>query len=442
VDVPISELLAIMAGLLVSFFFSGAETALTSLSEARSRQIIEESGNPKHPLRLWRDHPERVLTTLLFGNTLANIGTSSIVTDVVNRTGVPYAVAIATGGTTFVVLSLCEITPKTLAKRHHLAFALFALPIINLLYWVFRPVTWLLLGLTNGLTRLFGEKREAGPPVTGEEIEYLIDLGSREGVLDEIKRQLLNSVLEFADLLVKEIMVPRTRMVGIEKSAGFEEAMKVVSDSEHSRIPIYDGSVDNIVGILYVKDLARDLQRGLTASGFKLEKYTRPPFFVPELMKISRLLREFQKRKTHMAVVVDEFGGTSGLVTLEDVVEEIVGEIQDEYDMEEHTVKPLPDGRFVADGAASLRDLEDLLGVEFPEDGDYETLGGFLTERSGRVPPAGTLVVWSGLSFLIRAADERRVSKVEISRVKEGAAAAAGEVVMRPVLAEAPSKGA
>jgi len=431
-DVPMWEWLAVIAGLLFSAFFSGTETALTSLSEARTRQLVEESGRKNHPLALWLHHPERVITTLLTGNTLANIGLSAVVTDLVMRYGAQYAVAIATGATTFVVLTFCEITPKTLAKRYPVGVSLTVAPIVALLYYLLFPVTYLLQGISAGLLSLAGKrKREA--TLTGAEIEYLIDLGSRQGVLDEVKKQLLTSVLEFADLLVKDIMVPRTRIVGIEKRASLQETMRVVSESEHSRIPIYEGSVDNIVGILFVKDLVRDLQKGMAPQGFKLEAYVKPSFFVPEPMKISRLLREFQRRKTHMAVVVDEFGGTSGVVTLEDVVEEIVGEIQDETDIEEKALKALPDGRYVADAAAPLRECERTLGVAFPEEGDYETLGGFLTAMSGKVPAVGSVVVWEDLTFLIRGADERRVTKVEISRRKEGAPAAGdGKAATQP----------
>jgi CBS domain containing-hemolysin-like protein len=419
--IPTWELLVIVVCLAGSFFFSATETALTSLSEAKTRQLIEQATGRSRALHLWLAHPDRILTTLLFGNTLANIGASAATTDVVARTGTHYAVAIATGLTTLVVLSFCEVIPKTLAKRQPVTAARWVAPMVVLLYWLLRPATFILLGMTDGLVRLFGVPKKNAPPVTGAEIEYLIDLGGREGVLDDVKKQLLSSVLEFADLLVKEIMVPRTQIVGLERDASFEETMRVVGESEHSRIPVYGGGVDNIVGILFVKDLASDLQKGLQAHGFKLERYVKPTFFVPELMKISRLLREFQKRKTHMAVVVDEFGGTSGLVTLEDVVEEIVGEIQDEYDVEERSFKALPNGRFVAEGTAPLREIEGALGVEFPEDGDYETLGGFLTSLSGKVPAPGSLVVWNGLSFMVRSADERRVARVEIGRMKEGA---------------------
>jgi CBS domain containing-hemolysin-like protein len=420
VDVPLWELIAIALSLVGSFFFSATETSLTALSEARTRQLLEQS-RAHRALTVWLKHPDRILTTLLFGNTLANIGASAVTTDIVARSGNDYAVAIATGGVTFVVLTFCEIIPKTVAKRYPVRVSQYVGPLVVLLYWLLFPITYLLLGLTKGLTSLFGLKAGSahGPSVTGEEIEYLISLGSREGVLDDVKRQLLSSVLEFADLLVKEIMVPRTRIVCVHRGATLDEVMKVLSESEHSRIPVYEESIDNVVGVIYVKDLARDVQKGLLSPAtFKLDKYLRTPLFVPELMKISRLLREFQKSHMHLAVVVDEFGGTSGVVSLEDVVEEIVGEIQDETDFEERSIKALADGRFVADGTAPLREVEQALSVEFPEDGDYETLGGFLTSRSGKVPPTGAQVVWKGLTFTIRLADDRRVSKVEISKPK------------------------
>ena len=431
-DIPLGEILTLAGCLLASFFFSGAETALTSLTEARTQQIIDESGNKKNLLRHWLNSPERVLSTLLFGNNLANIGLSALVTSITMKIapGVPWAVAASTGATTFVVLTFCEITPKTLARRHAVPFAKAAIPIIVALSWVFYPVTVFLSWLSSGLSWLLsgGKSAEEQPKVTGDEIEYMIELGSREGVLDDVKQQLLTSVLEFSDIVVKEIMVPRTRMEGIEKGARFDQVMTVIEENEHSRIPIYEESIDNIVGVLYIKDIACDLHQGIDRESFTLAKYMRPAFFVPEMMKISRLLREFQKRKMHLAVVVDEFGGTSGLVTLEDVVEEIVGEIQDELDTEETLIKPLPDGHFAADGTTPLREVKDALGVEFPEDGDYETIGGFVTALSGKVPASGTRLRWKNLNFLVRQADERHVSKVEIFKADAGEGKSGGDI--------------
>src|SRR5207253_10626043 len=221
------------------------------------------------------------------------------------------------------------------------------------------------------------------------------------------------------EVLVKEIMIPRTQVVALEETATYEEALKLVTESELSRIPVYRGSLDEVVGVLHAKTLLADVKKGIQPSEFQLVNYLRKPFFVPEVMKVSRLLTEMQRRKTPLAIVVDEFGGTSGIVTLEDVVEEIVGEIHDESDVEEKRIKVLSDRVVLADGSGALREREDHLGVEFPEGGDYETLGGFLTATAGRVPPPGSLVVWGGLTFTVKQADDRRVLKVEIARKPE-----------------------
>jgi len=208
--------------------------------------------------------------------------------------------------------------------------------------------------------------------------------------------------------------VPRTQMVALDLASSPDQQLDEVVQSQHSRIPVYQGSIDNVVGVLYVKSLLEDLRKGLDRGRFRIDRYLRPPFFVPEMMKISRLLKEFQRRKTHVAVVVDEFGGTSGLVALEDVVEEIVGEIQDESDVGEGPVKVVAEGLILAEGSAPIRDLEEHLHVTFPDTGEYETLGGFLVAQAGRVPPTGSVVVWNDLTFTVRAADDRRVVKVEI----------------------------
>src|SRR5207248_907870 len=252
--------------------------------------------------------------------------------------------------------------------------------------------------------------------VTSQELGYLIEMGAKRGSIDKVREQLLSSVLAFTEVLVKEIMIPRTQVVAVEETATYDEALTLVSESELSRIPVYTGSLDEIVGVLHAKTLLADVKKGIQPSEFQLTKYVRKPFFVPEVMKVSRLLTEMQRRKTHLAIVVDEFGGTSGIVTLEDVVEEIVGEIHDESDVEEKRIKILSDGLILADAQVSIRELEQHLGIDFPEGGDYESLGGFLTATAGRVPPAGSLVVWGGLTFTVKAADDRRVHKVEIAR--------------------------
>ncbi len=417
--VPTWQWVSLLVGLLLAAFFSASETALTALGEARVQHLIETGGWRGALLRLWKRHPDRILSTLLLGSTLVNVGLGSLTAVIAHDLGLERSLAIITGVTTVVLLIFGEITPKTFAKRHATGATLALIPLIALFFWLLWPFAWLFVQIPRGLARLVGIGDPGAESVTSQELEYLIEQGRRHGSLDETKEQLLSSVLAFTDMLVKEIMIPRTQVVALEESATYDEVMKVVVETELSRIPVYRGSLDEVVGVLYVKLLLADARKGIDPAHFQLSKYLRPPFFVPEVMKVSKLLAEMQRRKTHLAIVVDEFGGTSGIVTLEDVVEEIVGEIHDESDVEEKRIKVLSDGVVLADGSVPLRELEEHLGVDFPEGGDYETLGGFLTATAGRVPPPGSLVVWGGLTFTVKQADDRRVLKVEIARKPE-----------------------
>jgi CBS domain containing-hemolysin-like protein len=425
--VPAWQYVTLVAALAGSAFFSSAETALTALTEARVRALVDAGGWRNGLLRLWQKHPDRILSTLLLGNTVVNVGMGSLTALIADELGATHAIALLTGVTAVVILLLGEITPKTFAKRHASGYALFILPLVALFYWVLFPLSWLFVQLPRALARLTGSKEAPVESVSSKELEYMIELSAKQGSIDKVREQLLSSVLAFTEVLVKEIMIPRTQVVAVEETASYDEALKIVTESELSRIPVYKNSLDEIVGVLYVKSLLADVKKGIAPEQFQLPRYVRKPFFVPEVMKVSRLLTEMQRRKTHLAIVVDEFGGTSGLVTLEDVVEEIVGEIHDESDIEDKKLKVLSDGVVLADAQVSIRDLEQYLDIEFPEGGDYETLGGFLTSTAGRVPPTGSLVVWGGLTFTVKAADDRRVQKVEIARKPAAGAAVTGQ---------------
>jgi putative hemolysin len=422
---------------------SASETALTALGELRTRQLVESGGRRARLMKVWLEHPERVLSAVLVTNTLLNIGggvlAGEIAASVASAHGFSPATAlgVATGVATVVVLFAGEVVPKTLAKRHPIQFSMALIPFVNVISWVLWPISIGLVRATHGLMRLFGGGKIApGPAVTSEEIEYIIEMGTREGVLDEVKEELLNSVLEFADRVVKEVMVPRTQMVALDRDAPRDEIVRVVTENPYSRMPVYEGSADNIVGILMVRDIVLEVARG--PQPIPWDRVLKPAFFVPEQMKVSRLLKEMQRRKTHLAVVVDEFGGTSGVVTLEDVLEEIVGEIQDEGDAESAPVKKVGAGVWMADAAVPLRELEEYIdrenGVEpgergilrFPDEGDYETLGGFVTATAGRVPSVGAHVDRDGFRFTVRGADDRRVTRVEIARPDPVAAAVEG----------------
>ena len=425
--VPTWQWLAFLGGLLGCAFFSSAETALTALGEHRVSALVDSGGKRARLLKLWQKHPDRILSTLLLGNTLLNVGLGSLTALIADEAGWGHALAILTGCTTAVLLIFGEIVPKTFAKRHASGYAAFIMPLVALFYWCLYPLAWLLVQIPRGLTHVTGmDAKPRGESVTSQELEYLIEMGARQGSIDKVGEELLSSVLAFTEVLVKEIMIPRTQVVALEETATYDEVLKLVAESELSRIPVYKNSLDEVTGVLHAKSLLADVRKGIEPSQFQLAKYVKKSFFVPEVMKVSRLLTEMQRRKTHLATVVDEFGGTSGIVTLEDVVEEIVGEIHDESDVEEKKLKILSDGVVLADAQVSIRDLEEHLGVEFPPGGDYETLGGFLTATAGRVPPAGSLVVWGGLTFTVKAADDRRVQKVEIARKPAAGAAVTG----------------
>jgi CBS domain containing-hemolysin-like protein len=277
-----------------SAYCSGTETALTALGDARARQLRDAAGRSARFLTTWIDHPERVLTTLLIGNTLLNVGAGVLAAalgdGVAAWAGLSPAttVAVITAAVTVAVLLLGEILPKTLAKRHPVRVALAGAPLLRVLYLVLWPLSTAVSRFTSRLLSRLGAGH-AGPSMTGEEIEYLIEMGSREGVLDEVKEELLNSVLEFADRVAREIMVPRTRMVAIDRALPSDELLRLITENPYSRMPVFEGSVDNVVGILIVREIVGGLRQG---GPIPLDRCLKPAYFVPEGMKISRLLKE------------------------------------------------------------------------------------------------------------------------------------------------------
>lgn len=417
-SVPAWEWLAISICLVLSGLFSASETALTALTQPKVQQLIDKDPDTYGKFTLWLEQPNRVLSTILVGNNLVNILASALATEIARRIFAHQGVPIAVGVMTFLVLVVGEVVPKTFAKHHAQTVATKLFPILRLTYLCFYPVTWIFVFLATYLVRLFGGDIErSGPFVTEEDIEYMIDLGASEGVLDEEKERLLNSILEFDDITIREVMVPRTNTVALSIDATPEQVQELAQESAHSRIPVFKEQIDNVVGILYLRDLFR-MHTSSNGKEFKeWSELLRPPYFVPGTMKIPDLLREFQRGKSHLAIVVDEFGGTMGLVTLEDVLEEIVGEIVDEYDTDEmEEVIAIAEDVYHADAKVSIRSLEELLSIEFPDDGDYETLGGYLTADAGRVPQSGDTIKSEGYRFLILEANEKHVCQVEIRR--------------------------
>jgi putative hemolysin len=429
-DPSLATLLWAIGGLiLLSAFLSGAEAALLALTEARVRRYEEDAGKLGWSLRLWLKHPQRVLATLQSGDAIVDVTATVLAAHAAEQLLGPWGVPVAIAGMTLLTLILGKAIPKAIAAHHADRLAIPAMRFIGLLYYPLSVFAIPLSLLSRTVVRLAGGGTRESPPVTEEEIEYMIDLGAREGVIDRNEGELLQSVLEFNDTLVREAMVPRTEIVALSLDIEAKALIETVISGGHSRVPIYEENIDNVIGVLHTKDLFRVVhERG--PESLEIKPILRRPFFVPETMKISKLLEEFQTKRSHMAIVVDEFGGTAGLITLEDVLEEIVGDIQDEYDVEEKLITSLGGGRFSVDARISVAELEEQTGLKFPEEEGYDTLAGFVTSRAGKVPEVGEELAVDGLLLKVSEADAKRVARVEISanpeKQAEGREAEAG----------------
>lgn len=413
-EIPTMELTGIAVCLLFSAFFSGSETALTSLPMVRLEQLLEKHPIWARSLRLWKDNPNGILTTILIGNNIFNITASALATSLASRYFSTSGIPIAVGAMTFLLLFSSEITPKTLARAYAELVAPFLMNLVVVFHVLFFPVTWILTLFIKGLFWLIGGPQRGRERVTEEDIEYIVSLGRRQGTLDEDKEHLLSSIFGFSDTAAREIMVPRTDMVSISVESPYKKVVEASLKSGFSRIPVYEQSIDKIVGIFYTKNLITPPSKG--EQGTFLASRMRPALFVPESKKISEVLKLFQRDRMHMAIVVDEFGGTGGLLTLEDIIEELLGEIQDEFDAEEERLISTGDGTYVADARVDIDVLEEALAIAFPKDRDYESLGGFLMEEAHEVPAKDWEHVYEGYAFHVTEADPQRVIKVQIER--------------------------
>lgn len=421
----VMELVALVFLIALSAFFSGSETALTSLDGMRTQKLIDAGRFYSQALKLWRDRPLAVLTCILIGNNIVNI-TASVMSDRLTSSlleGTPYAdgsAPLAIGVMTFIILTFGEIVPKTIAKARPDRISGQLMWTLRLPYVLFMPLTFFFTHMTRLMMRLMGDDPDkVRPLVTEEDIGYMVRMGSEDGNIGETKQDMLESVLELSLTRVKEIMIPRIDIVAIDKDMSLPEVLERLRSSGHSRLPVYEESIDNIVGLFYAKDVLEHLvaNHGSEDGAFNVQDYLRPPYFVPESKNVSDMLSEFQKDRIHMAIVVGEFGGTSGLITLEDIIEEVFGDIQDEYDSEEDYYRELGEGHLLVAGRCPLEVLEERLKVTFPEHPDYDSLGGFVLAETGRLPEVGTEIVYNDLVMRVTQADAKRVIEVEVTRL-------------------------
>jgi len=424
----------ILLGVMIALnaFFAASEMAVVTLNKVRLRQKVEEGNRTARIVERLATDSSRLLATIQVGVTLvgflaaatAAVSLSQPFGDALAAIPVAFiqdnahgiATVLITLMLAFVMLLFGELVPKNLALKHaeRIAFAV-ARP-IDLLARIFSPLVGALVFLTNKISAALGAQAPSNMPfVTQDEIKAMVDAGEEGGVIEEDEKEMIYSIFEFGDTLAREVMVPRIDIVAVDADTPLLQALDVIMKEGHSRIPVYQGTIDNIIGLLYAKDLLVYLRDG--KHNVPLTSILRPAYFVPETKKVDDLLRELQARRVHMAIVVDEYGGTAGLVTVEDLLEEIVGEIQDEYDEEEPTVERVSDNEYIFDAGVNLDDLNDLLRVELPDTGG-DTLGGFIYTQLGRVAAVGDEIRVGGLTITVLSVAGRRIRKVRVARAE------------------------
>lgn len=410
------EIFSLTLCFILSGFFSGSEAVLLSIGHDRAKQLIEEGGAKGNALAFMVERPSEILTTILVGNNVVNIFASSLTTVVAQRFFASDAIGIAVGITTFIILIFGEIIPKTFARTHAESLSLFVIRVLQVFYFSLYPIIKFMVWVIH---TVLGENAQlTGRLVTRDDIEYMINKAEKENTMDSKQIDMLNSILEFPKIKVKDIMIPRQQVKYIQANSNYSEVIDVVSADTHSRYPVCDGELENMKGFLHVKSLAF-----VKKENFSLLNHIKDPFFVYEHMKIQAVFDHMNRKKIHLALVKDETGLIVGIITIEDIIEEILGEIQDEHDIDEEDVRKEYEENdlemgVVVEGTISLRDLYTEYDIKIPLNDNYSTLAGFILDMLGNnFPEAGQIIVWEGLSFSLESVDDYEIREVKIQDV-------------------------
>ena len=413
---------AIILGFIVLFllsaFFSGAETSITATGTGKLRKL-QEQGKYKFLNSTFQwliDDMQEALTVCLIANNVVNISASALASTVILELFGAGGLVVVVPVMTILIVIFGEILPKSAAMVYSEHMMIFSAPILRILAFLLTPVAWAmkkcvtaigyLLHIDLGTQQVF---------VTRDEIEQVVKIGEESGALEANERRMIDGIIDFDERRVHEIMIPRTDMIALEADAHLSEAVKIFIEEGHSRIPVYEESPDNIIGILYVKDTLKNL----LDSDLSCEVRTllRKPIFVPETIKTAEVLENMRREHIHIAIIVDEYGGVAGLVTMEDILEQIVGEIQDEYDQEVPEIQKLEDGSYSVQGGISLENLSEALGSEF-ESEDAESLGGLVLTLSGSFPEEGEIFEYNNWRIRVEALEDHRITLLNLSKIE------------------------
>ena len=410
-SIIILKLLIIIVLLILSAFFSSSETALTTVSRMRILSLAEEGNSSAVTLLKVIDNKEKMLSAILIGNNIVNISVSSVTTILVTDLFGNYAVSIATAILTVLVLIFGEITPKTLATINNEKLALRFASVVYWLMYILTPVIFLINKLSSLVMKLFRiDKSEKKSTYTENELKTIVNVSHAEGVIEADEREMLQNIFEFGDRQAKDIMIPRLDVCMIDVDSTYEEIMDVFQANRYTRIPVYENTTDNVIGIINIKDLL--LYRH--GESFNIRNYLRQPYFTYEYKGLSDLLLEMKKASVNITIVLDEYGAASGLLTLEDLIEEIVGDIRDEYDYdEEDELRPINENEYIAEAHMKLDDLNDMLKINLSSP-EYESVGGFIIEKLDRIAKWGDIVETPDVTLIVDSINKNRIEKVHI----------------------------
>ena len=409
----------------VSAFFSGSETALFNLKRNDLEKLKHDLAPSSRLIVRLLATPKRLLITILTGNTIVNVALASmaalITAEIAHQRGVNQilALVIETIVLTVVLVILGEITPKVLAMRHSLGFASRIIGTLSIIFKLFSPFAQVVYNLVEKMVNLTGLQPEENF-TSDEEIKELVELGQDQGVIGDEEKEMIHSIIEFGDTQAKEIMIPRPDVVMFHTEMSRDEVLTLIRETGYSKYPLYRDQIDQIKGIVFIKDILPYLHS--TSQRINLERLARPAMFVPEHQHVDELLREMQNEKQKLAIVVDEYGGFSGMVAVEDIIEEVLGDLKDEIDDsgEETEIVEIGKHVYLIEASTQLDDVAEVLGIEFVEDRDYDSIGGFIYSSLGTIPQPGEIIEYGNFKFEVLSVEKNRIEKVKVTRIENG----------------------
>lgn len=425
-----TQIIVLVILILLNAYFAATEIAFISLNDAKIERDAKEGNKKAKQILKMLKSPSKFLATIQIGITLAGFLSSAFASDAFADKLAPVlnnlipmvslevwrgvSIVLITIILSFFTLVFGELVPKRLAMKYYEKISYATIGVIRGISVITAPFVKLLTASTNMVSKIFGVGESEEEVVTEEEIKMMIAEGEEKGTIEQGERQLLNNVFEFNDIIVSEIMTPRTDMYAIDINDKIEDVLDEIDEFKYSRIPVYEENVDDIKGILFVKDILKPLK---DKEKIEIDKIIREPYFVPESKDIDELFKEMQQNKVQMAIVIDEYGGTAGLITMEDIIEELVGNIFDEYDDEEIDVKKIDENTYIVSGLLTSYELKKVFGIEIPE-GDYETLSGYLLDRLGRIPDENEhpVIEDEKLTYKVEEMEDKRIKYVKVCK--------------------------